>query len=113
MVLVSSIAEPREYCQFGTFNATCGQDEVIVMQTAKYGRMRFGDCLHEDHGHLGCMSDVRPQLDRRCSGRQRCQIPVPAKFLHSLHPCPKELVVYLEASYRCVKGSCLVSSHLY
>ena len=35
----------RELCQLETFSASCGQDEVIVMQYARYGRMRLGRCV--------------------------------------------------------------------
>jgi len=32
-----------EYCKWETFNASCrSPDHVIVMRTARYGRMRFG-----------------------------------------------------------------------
>ncbi len=35
----------QEFCQLETFSASCGQDEVIVMQYARYGRMRLGRCV--------------------------------------------------------------------
>jgi len=32
-----------EYCKWETFNASCrSPDHVIVMRSARYGRMRFG-----------------------------------------------------------------------
>ena len=36
------IVEIQEYCQFDTFEARCGRDEIIVMDTALYGRMNLG-----------------------------------------------------------------------
>ena len=36
------VAEIQEYCQFDTFEARCGRDEIIVMDTALYGRMNLG-----------------------------------------------------------------------
>ena len=36
------IVEIQEYCQFDTFKARCGRDEIIVMDTALYGRMNLG-----------------------------------------------------------------------
>ena len=98
------IPEIREYCQWETFNATCSSNEIIFMKVANYGRMRFGRCVKENHGNIGCSSNVLPQLDRKCSGRHTCQLVIPDPMLHNIHPCPKELVPYLEASYICLPG---------
>ena len=35
-----SVSVERDYCQWETFNATCRPTEVIVIQTARYGRMQ-------------------------------------------------------------------------
>ena len=35
----------REFCQLETFSASCASDEVILMQYARYGRMRLGRCV--------------------------------------------------------------------
>jgi len=95
-----------EYCQWEVFNASCpGPDQLILMETARYGRMRFGRCMREDHGSVGCSADVRSYLDWKCSGRRRCQLLIPDAVLHAAHPCPKELMPYLEASYSCISGS--------
>ncbi len=42
-----------EYCQWDTFNATCGKDEVVLMGAARYGRMELGRCVSKDYGHIG------------------------------------------------------------
>ena len=34
-----------EVCQTETFQASCPDDQVIIMTTAKYGRMRLGRCV--------------------------------------------------------------------
>jgi len=97
--------EGVQYCQWETFNASCTSqpDHVILMTSARYGRMRFGRCMREDHGSVGCSADVLPHLDRRCSGRRTCQLSIPDATLHANHPCPKELMPYLEASYSCIR----------
>ena len=97
--------EGVQYCQWETFNASCTSqtDHVILMTSARYGRMRFGRCMREDHGSVGCSADVLAHLDRRCSGRRTCQLSIPDATLHANHPCPKELMPYLEASYSCVR----------
>jgi len=108
-------ATSGEYCQWETFNASCSVERdvtggvyvshVIVMTSARYGRMRFGRCMREDHGSAGCAADVLPHLDRKCSGRTSCHMTIPDATLHGVHPCPKELMPYLEASYACVPGT--------
>lgn len=97
-------AEIKQYCQFESFNATCAKDEIILMRSAQYGRMRFGGCVKENHGHLGCYVDVLAHMDRMCSGRHDCVISIPDATLHKIHACPQELMSYLEAQYDCVKG---------
>ena len=61
--------------------------------------------MREDHGSVGCSADVRVYLDWKCSGRRRCQLKIPDEVLHAAHPCPKELMPYLEASYSCITGT--------
>ena len=102
---MAAAALTTEYCQWEKFNASCrAADDVILMLTGRYGRMRFGRCMREDHGSVGCSADVLAYLDRQCSGRRRCQLPVPDAILHAMHRCPKEIMSYLEASYVCIKG---------
>lgn len=102
--MIIPAGDPKEYCQWETFNASCGADQVVLMQSALYGRMRFGRCMREDHGSTGCRAVVLPILDRLCSGRRGCQLKVPDGILHGVNQCPKELMPYLEASYTCVAG---------
>ena len=84
-------------------NATCGQDKVIMMTSAHYGRMSIGRCLKEDV-QIGCYGDVMLHMDARCSGRHSCLVEVPDETLHEVQPCSKEFMGYLEASYICLQG---------
>ena len=96
-----------DFCELQTLNASCRRgDEVVVMETASYGRMRLGTCVVADLGFVGCSRDVLAVLDRRCSGRRRCEVRVPDEDLAALRPqpCLTELKSYLETSYRCQKG---------
>ncbi|ELT90059.1 hypothetical protein CAPTEDRAFT_225510 [Capitella teleta] len=94
-------AEPREYC-WESFNATCAADEVIVVQSALYGRMKLGRCVNREY-YLGCQSDVLPFVERRCSGRRSCTMSMPDTDLHQRQPCPKDLLAYMEADFVCQK----------
>jgi len=103
----------REYCQLETFSPRCRHGDVIVMTTARFGRMRVGKCidlgaqstLHRaDPYSLGCFADVLDYADRVCSGRSSCDIPVPTRELLSTKPCFEQLTMYLEAGYTCMSG---------
>jgi len=74
------------------------------METARYGRMRLGRCIKYDLGFIGCSADVRGLADSICSGRRRCEIPLPNEAFDRVNPCLSELKSYLTASYRCLKG---------
>ena len=50
-----------------------------------------------------CVKDVLRQLDGACSGRTSCDVSV--RSLVDLHPCKKDFVSYLEASYECIEGT--------
>ena len=38
-------SEIDDYCSFEKFQPKCGSDEVIIMDTARYGRMSLGKTL--------------------------------------------------------------------
>ena len=98
-----SVGDGREYCERESFRADCADDEAILMTSAIYGRMRMGRCVKTDYGSLGCTSDVLANVDRLCSGRQHCEFRT--SVLQDAKHCPNDLINYLEASYRCVKGA--------
>lgn len=95
--------EVREYCFPNSFNVSCDRSSVIVMASARYGRIQKGQCLSSDY-HIGCSANVLLQLDRKCSGRHSCIVSIPDTTLHDLQPCPKDLLAYLQAEYTCQKG---------
>ena len=109
--------ETKEYClATEPFQAKCLKNEVIVMTSALYGRMRVGRCLKDegdkmlarnanDPEFLGCSADVLPILSRRCSGRNQCDVKlVSDPDIQRQMPCHAALKSYLEASYDCVTG---------
>jgi len=106
---ISVTASSEEYCQWENFNATCGHNEVILITSAYYGRMRVGRCVPYDY-YVGCSTNVFDHLATRCSARQRCVVPIPAPELFKVHPCRKDLVAYMDASYQCVAGLLNMSS---
>ena len=95
-------------CPWQSFKATCREDEVILMTSALYGRMRQGECLREMVNYMGCSAEVIGVLDKACSGRHKCQFQIPSPELDEFQPC-SELKSYLEASYTCVKGQSKVN----
>lgn len=109
MLDTSAGGDVDEFCEGETFTARCrSHDEVVVMTSVHYGRMRLGRCLAVNYGNLGCQLDVRRQFDAWCSGRRTCDVRV-SSIIDSLpdpdaFPCTRDFRGYLEASYTCVKG---------
>ena len=95
----------HEYCQFDVFNVSCGSAEVVVIESAMYGRMATGKCVKRDYGHVGCGLDVTRHVSSICSGRQSCKFEVPDKTLKSMKPCPADFANYLAASFSCLSGT--------
>lgn len=105
-----------DYCVHESFSPRCLKNEVILMRSAIYGRMRTGRCITEEEvaaqkllagevpGVLGCSADVLEVLDRQCSGYVQCDIRVIDMSLQNVRPCFPGLSVYLEASFECVSG---------
>jgi len=100
-----------DYCLNEWFNATCERfpDHVVLMTSARFGRMSSGRCISGDF-NVGCVKDVLRQMDGVCSGLTSCDVSV--RSLVDLHPCQKDFVSYLEASYDCVQGILLLTPHL-
>jgi len=97
-----------DYCTMETLNVTCpSQDQVVVVERARYGRMSLGRCVHSSFGYLGCAVDVRRYLDLVCSGRRHCSMPVPDGVLHATRPCHGDLTSYLQLTYNCLTGALL------
>ena len=93
------------YCQFETFTAECRPDEAIMIEKAQYGRMALdGVCVKRDYGYVGCQTDVRMLVHMRCSGRPACSLDISDPVFERTKPCPDDLKLYLETSYRCVGG---------
>ena len=96
----------QDYCQWDTFEASCGRrDELVVMRTAVYGRMTSGRCIERDYGYVGCQTDVLLHADLSCSGRRQCTLDIPYQPFGVAHPCPRDLTLFLRASFECVKGN--------
>lgn len=70
--------------------------------------MTSGRCISGDF-NVGCVRDVLRQLDGACSGRTSCDVSV--RSLVELHPCQKDFVSYLEASYNCVEGTVTTTTY--
>lgn len=101
MFVCFAALELKEYCQSEYFNVTCPRNEVILMETAHYGRMHAGRCVTNN---LGCYKDVLGYFDRQCSGKRHCSVYIAEASLHKMAMCSKDLTSYLEARYTCIEG---------
>lgn len=98
--------EIQETCNDQTFEKECSSGEVLVVQSAKYGRMALGNCITKGYGELGCYKDVTEILSRRCAGQQSCSTLIwrgDAELMQS-YPCDVELRPYLETETSCQPG---------
>ena len=56
--------QTAEVCRDNEFKPTCKHGEVILIESALYGRVRIGACAQENAG-LGCSSNVKDYLDSK------------------------------------------------
>lgn len=99
-----SLFAAGEFCHGEAFTASCSIDEVIVMRTAAYGRMRIGRCVKTGYSQVGCRANVMRQADRICSGRRSCRIQVTSRSFGNVQPCTTDAKSYFEVAYDCKKG---------
>ena len=66
--------------------------------------MNVGKCLKIENT-IGCSVDVRPYLDKKCSGRKTCAVTVALMNREIQLECLQEMSPYLEASYKCLNGN--------
>jgi hypothetical protein len=109
------VATPAEFCSGETFRPRCagGKNDVIVILSARYGRMKFGRCVEEEPDlasmvdnprFVGCSADVKHILDQQCSGLTECDVRVITQNFEGIKPCYAGMQMYLEASFTCIKG---------
>ena len=95
---------------------TCEPHEVIVMDSAVFGRMEQGRCISEND-FIGCENDVLYLADRWCSGRNRCVMEA-EMYIIELEAanvnCRSYLKMYTLVEYTCVKGmNIFVDTHIF
>ena len=97
----------KEVCHLETFEASCPQLHVILLDQALYGSMELNRCITTAFGYEGCQADVLPLLDRECSGREQCSFSVTklhGRQYSGTNICPAELTSYLFVRYTCKRG---------
>jgi|SRR6218665_201615 len=99
-----------DYCPMESFQPRCLKNEVILMKSATYGRMRIGRCITAEEvdilgsRYIGCSADVLALLDRKCSGKTECTVRIIDILAENVKPCAPGLSVYLEVDYVCVQS---------
>ena len=63
--------------------------------------MRLGRCIVGDY-NIGCSTNVVAYMHGQCTGRPACDVPV--RNLVDTHPCQRDFMSYLEATYTCIEG---------
>jgi len=102
-----------EYCNGEVFEPRCHGNDVIMMLSARYGRMKIGRCVKREPGfepmlqdprYLGCSADVLHTLSASCSGKSECTLRVNDQTFNNVKPCYDNLKMYLAVAYICVNG---------
>ncbi len=106
--------ELEDVCDAETFDKTCHLDQVLVIQSAKYGRMSLGTCITTGYGHVGCYKDVTDLVSRRCAGKQSCSMFVTRSDQELIedYSCDKDLVSYMEIDTNCQSGKLMSKLYL-
>lgn len=61
LIFVPCVGLVQEYCDGQTFSARCpGEDEVVMVRSAVYGRMRLGRCINVQ-SDLVCETNILQQ----------------------------------------------------
>lgn len=109
---VCCLGQIQRICYFNTFEASCPQNNAIIMQSALYGRMDptvcYEDGQNQDYSH--CTTDVLHLTDSICSGKRQCRISIPHESFEAVMRCATK--GYFEASYECLHGRCLFFSQI-
>ncbi|ELT99577.1 hypothetical protein CAPTEDRAFT_201732 [Capitella teleta] len=92
-----------EVCYFSAFNARCPPNQVIVMESAMFGRMRPGVCYSDSDGEdfSRCTTNVLNVADKYCSGKTQCEIQIPNQDIEDNMLC-EGMKGYFSASYDCL-----------
>jgi hypothetical protein len=104
VLMNTAFAGARQYCLEDTFEAKCQENQIVVIDYAKYGRMELGRCVERDYGYIGCATNVTRTLAAKCSGRQECTVVNFEALFAKQHQCATDLKSYLDAEYSCVNG---------
>ena len=97
-----------EFVCFNTIlEIVCASDELIVFDSARYGRNHSLVAAQCDVPYTrNCDIDVHFSLNRACAGKTRCSMAVNTAFFGD--PCGYE--EFLRVVYRCVPGRSFPSS---
>jgi len=109
IIVYTAAASRADFCLHESFNASCRPGTVVLMTSASYGRMRLGRCIVGDY-NIGCATNVVGYMHGQCTGRPACDVPV--RNLVDTHPCQRDFMSYLEATYTCIEGQQLDFCHI-
>lgn len=108
LIVINSISI-IEYCATERFNPTCTSNQVIHVSQAVYGRMAIGKCLKKNL-LLGCSVNVLGVMDRLCSGKTACDVPIfNSEIGEHAHCLDHGITGYLEAAFYCQKGNFFIN----
>ncbi|KAL3090808.1 hypothetical protein niasHS_007183 [Heterodera schachtii] len=123
--------EDQNFCEGQHAQLGCKTGRRLSIYSANYGRTTNGQAMHcsrtakrrnseeeeeseEEKQSIvreDCVSDVLPQLARRCHAQPSCTFPVDDRFLGN--PCPRALSKYLSVIFVCINDEVFSEAALF
>src|SRR6218665_1340603 len=94
----------EEVCLWESFNATCSAGEVVLVESALYGRMHDNRCFNLTENESNCSTDVRFEIQRLFGLKGNLHFKPTSDLFKSITiTCPEKEMPFLEISYQCTK----------
>lgn len=109
VVFIGCLYFLSDTCWPKNYTKKCDWDEVILMKTARLGRLKRKSVCSSLHYDTGCTVNALKDLNLLCSGRRECSFPVSSKlsydrFFEECHVQNKDVMPYLETFSECIRG---------
>ncbi|OAF71618.1 hypothetical protein A3Q56_00592 [Intoshia linei] len=104
----------KESCNPPVFGLKIHESTILYSRadSAYLGRMQLGKCVSRNFGYVGCRANVINFVNRECSGKIECSFQVSNPKLLRLNMYLKDVSVYLDVRYHCVKVIKVAASYI-
>ena len=104
VLFIVSTDATEEVCLWESFNATCSAGEVVLIESALYGRMHDNRCFNITENESNCSTDVRFEIQKQIGQTQSIHLKLYSDVFTKRAPtCLHGQMPFLEISYKCIK----------